>query len=374
MLLKKIEEVNQSELTPIKLQQSLVKMETDTTNPIFSDSEDESLGTIDAPDKNKQNLQTIEAKGRAIVCTPSRFGLTTYNPDLISIEVHKIRVDKACAEAKAIGASDQQCIRLFMRSLGTDFEYAEALVPQSMKDNYSSFTNEVVKILGDKRRSLLHHFLQESRKPGEQLLPYYGRLLNLYSSAHGFVDDNWKTESAHCSAIYVKLLNAMYPDQRTEITRQTEELFEKNELKLPALQKILIDVSKNCRNKISSETLQTIQAIEEGGRKNENYRPAGMRDNRWNRQNNETRPKNILRNVVCYNFNKPGHMRAQCWSRGGAVARFGNKRETKTRGRQPWKNNAEARNTDNWRNKNWRIKNWQNNQDKADESETEAEK
>ena len=79
-------------------------METDITNPIFSDSEDESLGKIDGPEKNKQNLQTIEAKGGAILCTPSRFGLTTYNPDLISIKVHKIRVDKACAVAKAIDA------------------------------------------------------------------------------------------------------------------------------------------------------------------------------------------------------------------------------------------------------------------------------
>ena len=65
-------------------------------------------------------------------------------------------------------------------------------------------------------------FFSATRKPSENILCYFMRILTLYKSSNDFSSDSWMSDRVHVIAIFAKLLASLYSETRSEIKRRVE--------------------------------------------------------------------------------------------------------------------------------------------------------
>lgn len=108
-----------------------------------------------------------------------------------------------------MGATESQKIRLLMMSLPKEMKYVESFVSTAKKSEYKDFSEEVVKILSDKIRTVMNKFLTTQRGPGESMLKYFNRIVQMYKNSNVLVGTDWEMDSGHVTAVYKIMRNQM---------------------------------------------------------------------------------------------------------------------------------------------------------------------
>ena len=215
-------------------------------------------------------------------------------------------VDRAAMEARELGASDNQLIRLLMRSLPDKYNFMEYFVSEDKRSTYETFREELYKVLGNKIQNQMSSFITSQRRPGEHVLLFFFRIIMLYKSANNLKGDGWQNDPAHTCSVYSKLHDSLYPEGRAELIRRVDADLENNKLTITKLKKELTEVSKMSERKISAETMKSVNALKETEEKTET-----VAKDLKHEESNST--KTGLRQMPkCWNCARPGHYRSEC--------------------------------------------------------------
>ena len=288
--------VNKTSIKATERKHTAKNTKCEPSDLILSDISDDELGVsehfITSVDKVETQVEVKEESNglrRAYIYKPSTFGLTVWNPVTTDIGSYMQRVVKACSEAKDLGAKEPQLIRLIMRTLPDEYEFVEAFVETDSKNDHEKFAKEVVRILGAKTQRKMHDFITSQRKAGESILSYFARIVMLYKSSNNITDSAWEKSQAHTSAVYTKIYDACYQNQKAELIRLADHDLEKGTLDISKLKEILINVSKLGNEQINAETIKEVNVVE------------------------ESKPKAVNKKIICWFCNKSGHVKRQCF-------------------------------------------------------------
>ena len=107
--------------------------------------------------------------------------------------------------------------------------------------------------MGEKVMCTMDKFLSTTREPGETLLKYFFRCIQLYKGSNNISGTDWENDSIHASALYSKIYSALYEEERREISRRLDHLLENGTLTVSRLKLEMIDISKMSNSKIEAE-------------------------------------------------------------------------------------------------------------------------
>ena len=304
--------VNKTSIKAIDRKDKVKNIKAEPSDLILSDISDDEFGvsehlitSVDPVDTQNEVKDESNGLRRAYIYKPSTFGLTVWNPVTTDIGAYMQRVVKACSEAKDLGAKEPQLIRLIMRTLPDEYEFVEAFVETDSKNDHEKFAKEVVRILGAKTQRKMHDFITSQRKAGESILSYFARIVMLYKSSNNITDSAWEKSQAHTSAVYTKIYDACYQNQKAELIRLADQDLEKGTLDISKLKEILINVSKLGNEQINAETIKEVNVVE------------------------EAKPKAVNKKIICWFCNKSGHVKRQCFKLKKLQASEGKNREHK---------------------------------------------
>ena len=339
-----IQNLENKELGPVNRKLKILDMsgiqEHDTS---ISNSIPESAAQILSHEEKSQNNTEKFDKKSSYVCKPSNFGLQTWNPSTTDITRHIQRALKAANEAQKLGYKPVSIKGMILRSLPQSYDYVESFIGDTAQGDDISpekFCAEIERILGKKSSTQMQSFLTAQRKTGEDLLAYFTRIVMLYkASSKKDLGTNWETDSTHTMSLYTKMYAACYAEQKSELTRKSESLLDKNELTLPKLREILIDINKISSDKVLNEKPVEINAVSDSkAQVNQVFRKKW--EPRKGEQPHERRDKSPAGKGFrkqsrgnCFYCKKPGHWKENCYQ---FQRRFGkdkgNAREPKTHG------------------------------------------
>lgn len=180
--------------------------------------------------------------------TLKTFGLRVFDEDSGDLLSHIEEVNRCADEAGEMGATEFQKIRLLMMSLPKDMKYVESFVPVAKKNEYKDFSDEVVKILSDKIRTAMNKFLQARRDPGESILKFFNRIVQMYKDGNALVGTDWENDSGHVTGVYTKMYQALYDGEKNELDRRLDRKLENQTLTVCQLKNELIDINKLSRS------------------------------------------------------------------------------------------------------------------------------
>lgn len=229
--------------------------------------------------------------------TPKNFGLSVFDEESSDLISHVEEVDRAAEEAGEMGATEFQKIRLLMMSLPKSMKYVESFVPPEKKNNYGQFSAEVVKILGDKIRQVMNKFIDTQRAPGESILKYFNRIVQMYKNSNALIGTTWESDASHITCIYTKIYQALYEGERNELDRRLDGKLESRTLTICELKRELVDI-----NKLSSPKIRA----EKAGNSNQ---VLAVTENASRNSPGDRERKSTLQ---CYHCREPGHVRNEC--------------------------------------------------------------
>ena len=270
-----------------------------------------------------------KGRGLNMICTPKRFGLIEWDPSSIDLSLHIDSVRRAVDEAREMGASEQQLIRLLVRSMPAKYAFMEHYISGEDRQTYEAFERELVKALGEKIQTQMSDFIGAQRRPGELILSYFFRLTMLYKSTNNFRDDEWQNEPTHTAAVYTKLYNALYPAAQAELARRVDTKLENHELTVKELKKELTEVSKMSKNSITAET-PTVNVVNSAKDKNVQQpwsKPENPRKVSFEVSEGQVKKSDLK----CWFCDKVGHVRSECFAYKRAQAEVNNGRSARGR-------------------------------------------
>ena len=196
---------------------------------------------------------------------PKDFGLTQWNPLEMDILTHLDSMAKCVAEARSMGATESNLIRLLMRTMPDNYKFLSEFVAPYMRNTYENFAMEVARILSERAPTQMATFLQATRKPEEHLLAYFYRISSLYKSSNGLIGNEWQHNPTHVTAILAKVSEALDENGKNELTRRLEK-FETEDITTDRLKTELVEVSKlnMCTRKriLKQESLMALNGVE----------------------------------------------------------------------------------------------------------------
>ena len=199
------------------------------TNPIFETQ------TISCNQTGFDNFFQVNLKN---------YGLSVFDEDSGDLLTHIEEVNRCAEEAGEMGATEFQKIRLLMMSLPKEMKYVESFVPTAKKTEYKDFSEEVVKILSDKIRTVMNKFLTTQRGPGESILKFFHRISQMYKNSNALVGTDWEMDAGHVTGIYTKIHQALSDAEKHELNRRLDDKLEKRNLTVFELRRVLVEISK----------------------------------------------------------------------------------------------------------------------------------
>ena len=229
--------------------------------------------------------------------TPKNFGLSIFDEDSGDLLTHIEEVNRCAEEAGEMGATEFQKIRLLMMSLPKEMKYVESFVPTAKKNEYKDFSEEVVKILSDKIRTVMNKFIDTQRGPGESILKYFNRITQMYKNSNALVGTDWEMDSGHVTGVYTKVYQALYDGEKNELDRRLDGKLENRSLTVCELKRELVDIHKLSSQKIRAEKVgnNRVLAVTEQA-------SSGPTEREHKRRNQ----------LSCYHCQEPGHLRNEC--------------------------------------------------------------
>ena len=198
-------------------------------------------------DEKKLSGQVLHRRVR--ILQPKDFGLTQWKPHETDIATHLELVADCVKEARLIGATEPNLIRLLMRTMPENYKFLSEFINPNMSTTYEDFAGEVARILSKRAPVQMASFLQATRKPEEHLLEYFYRIAIMYKASNGLTGNKWQSNSSHVIAILAKLLESLNNGSKVELTRRLEPHIEAGNLTIDKLKTHLVEVSKLLRTK-----------------------------------------------------------------------------------------------------------------------------
>ena len=293
------------------------------------------------------SAKSPKSDGRPRLFEPKHFGLLKWKPEQSDISTHLDVVAQCIQEARALGATESNLIRLLMRTLPDEYFFLSQFISKEKQAKYEDFALEVAKTLSNKPQEQISSFFACTRKKGEYLLSYFYRLLTLYKSSNCLKGDDWMKDCTHVMNILHKINESLYADIKHELGRRLEKDLENGSLTIDSLKVHVAEIAKMgaCKRHIATEapkitavsaapetdergrSFRSENAHEKGGSKFTQYRDTSD-------HKNDQKPKG-----VCWYCNKEGHFRAECREYKNALQRENgsSQRGRPFRGNQPWR-------------------------------------
>ena len=271
-----------------------------------------SLNQFDGVDDD-EDYDGRRIRQRVRIFQPKDFGLTQWKPTEMDITTHLDIVAKCVEEARSLGATEANLVRLLMRTMPENYKFLSEFIGPEKRTNYETFAAEVTRVLSERAPVQMASFLQANRKAGEHLLSYFYRIATLYKSSNGLTGNKWQEDSTHVIALLAKIYDCLYEDARAELTRRLEPHIEQNTLTIDKLKGHLVEVSKlgSMKKRIAGEKI-SITALETGNGKVVND-DSHYKNNRDEKNNTDDQDRNEEdRRPKCWFCDKPGHFRADC--------------------------------------------------------------
>ena len=117
----------------------------------------------------------------------------------MDINTHLDIVAKCVGEARSMGATEANLIRLLMRTMPDDYKFLNEFITCERRASYETFAMEVARVLSERAPVQMATFLSASRKPGEHLLSYFYRIATLYKSSNGLMGNSWQDDQTRHS-------------------------------------------------------------------------------------------------------------------------------------------------------------------------------
>ena len=194
--------------------------------------------------RSKRKGRPENSRQRIRIVQPKDFGLTQWNPDESDITTHLDVVSQCVAEARLIGATESNLIRLLMRTMPESYKFLSEFIDSSKQTTYEHFSAEIARILSKRAPVKMATFLTATRKTGEHLLQFFFRITNLYKSSNGLTDNNWRKDPSHAVAVLAKIFESLDENSKTELTRRLEPHIEKGNITIEKIKRHLVEVSK----------------------------------------------------------------------------------------------------------------------------------
>ena len=192
----------------------------------------------------QSHQEATTRRHRPLLLQPKHFGLQTWNPDLCDIYEHLDRVQACIPEARTMGATEANLIRLLKGTLPDEYQYLDQLVSKSSLSKYEDYAKEVAAALGTRQEQKMAEFFAASKRSGENVLAFFARLLALYQSSNSFEDDSWKSKHSHGTALYAKVNASLNPEARNELRRMVQPDMIQKTLSVTALKKFIINIHR----------------------------------------------------------------------------------------------------------------------------------
>ena len=222
-------------------------------------------GTHELENDNDQdhNLKGYERQFR--IFKPKDFGLSTWNPAEMDINTHLDIVAKCVDEARSMGATETNLIRLLIRTMPEDYQFLNEFITSEKRNNYETFAAEVSRVLSERALVQMTTFLSASKKPGEHILAYFYRIATLYRSSNRLDKNTWNNDSTHVLPVWAKMNEALSADKRGELMRRLEQKrSEKGQITMNVFKKQIVEISKlGWSGQLRLSTDQSITALEE---------------------------------------------------------------------------------------------------------------
>ena len=213
---------------------------------------------------NQMERGTVQRPRRYKAWTLKTLNIQKYDPEQMDIITHVERVTRILEEVNV--KPESQKIRLLLASLPSTMDHYEKAVPNRHRNDYTRFSRELVKIMGNKIRVASERFIQCHRKRGEDILRFFFRLCDLYKSSKGLMGDEWQKNPTHVSQIYSLLYQGVYNEEQLWLDEKLDKQLEKGILTVARLKTELIEINKRASNKIKSEvpnpnSILTVEAL-----------------------------------------------------------------------------------------------------------------
>ena len=296
---------------------------------------------------NSLNVTAAYKEGRPRLFEPKHFGLQKWKPDSCDISTHLDIVAQCIAEARALGATESNLIRLLMRTLPEDFQFLTQVISKDKQLKYEDFALEVTETISSRPQEQISTFFSCTRKKGEYLLSYFYRLITLYKSSNCLKGDTWTSDSSHVMSILHKINEALYADVKHELARRMEKDIESGTLTIDKLKKHVAEIAKMAvmKQHLASETpritaiaennnIGTAPTFERGRSAPTGHSGPGAKESE---KRGPFRPEGSGPKRACWHCNEEGHFRADCDKYKSALAS------------QNGKNRGFSRTGNNWR-------------------------
>ena len=152
------------------------------------------LNQLDGVNEN-EDYDGRKIKHRVRIFQPKDFGLTLWKPSEMDITTHLDIVAKCVEEARSLGATEANLVRLLMRTMPENYKFLSEFIGPEKRTNYEIFAAEVTRVLSERAPVQMATFLQAQRKAGEHLLSYFYRISTLYKSSNGLFGNKWQEDS-----------------------------------------------------------------------------------------------------------------------------------------------------------------------------------
>ena len=222
---------------------------------------------------NQMERGTVQRPRRYKAWTLKTLNIQKYDPEQMDIITHVERVTRILEEVNV--KPESQKIRLLLASLPSTMDHYEKAVPNRHRNDYTRFSRELVKIMGNKIRVASERFMQCHRQRGEDILRFFFRLCDLFKSSKGLMGDEWQDDPTHSSHIYTKLYDSLYEGEKNELEWKLDRYLERGTLTVARLMKEVIKLNKLSRNKVRGETptsnpVMTVEATNNIDQEDEN--------------------------------------------------------------------------------------------------------
>ena len=183
----------------------------------------------------------------------------------MDINTHLDIVAKCVDEARSMGATETNLIRLLIRTMPEDYQFLNEFITSKKRNNYETFAAEVSRVLSERALVQMTTFLSASKKPGEHILAYFYRIATLYRSSNRLDKNTWNNDSTHVLPVWAKMNEALSADKRGELMRRLEQKrSEKGQLTMNVFKKQIVEISKlGWSGQLRLSTDQSITALEE---------------------------------------------------------------------------------------------------------------
>ena len=215
-------------------------------------------------EENQMERESVQRPRRYKAWTLKMLNIQKYDPEQMDIITHVERVTRILKEVNV--KPESQKIRLLVASLPSSMDHYEKAVPNRHRHDYTRFSRELVKIMGNKVRVASQRFMQCHRKRGEDILRFFFRLCDLYKSSKGLMGDEWHLNPIHVSHIYSLLYHGLYNEEQLRLDEKLDKQLERGILTVARLKKELIEINKMASNKVrgeipTSKAIMTVEAI-----------------------------------------------------------------------------------------------------------------